>query len=366
MALLTQTFRLIVLGTACLLLSGQAAALSLGDLVVHSRPGQPLRASIPLTLEGEEQLAQLHITLATLEEYRQQELERPPFLDGMRIGLLSKGEASARIQLFGEQAWTGGEATLLLNAGWPQGSLSRRFHIAGIHADEEGDGQMPLFVEVAENETLDTIAIRLSQGRNRSYLHMMYALFLANPDAFYRGNMNNLKGGARLRVPGEEELYRLSDTEVFGGIRRQFEQWQQQREQSEQPTTRAGAALSGISDAEAAALDLQSDPSALQRQLQQLAEENEAIQQRNEELKARLARLEQQMQAMTEQVLDYSPAQMPSSDPVVEPPEQETARAANTPPPEEGLPAYVLFIAMLLALGAGFYIWRSGRASRGS
>ncbi len=40
---------------------------------------------------------------------------------------------------------------------------------------------------------------------------MMYALFLANPDAFYHGNMNNLKGGVRLRVPTEEALFQLTD-----------------------------------------------------------------------------------------------------------------------------------------------------------
>ena len=352
-------------GAACLLLSGHAVALTLGDLVVHSRPGQPLRASIPLTLEGEEQLSRLHVTLATAEAYEQQRLERPPFLEAMHIGLLARGEASARIQLHGEQPWRGEEAILLLQAVWPQGELSQRFRLAGVAPDEEGEGQTPLFVEVAENETLDTIAMRLSAGRNRSYLHMMYALFLANPEAFYRGNMNNLKGGASLRVPAGDELYRLSDAQVFGGIRRQYEQWQQQREQASLPTTRAGAALSGMSDAEAAALNLKAGPEVLQQQLEQLAEENETIQRRNEELKGRLARLEQQMQQMTERVLDY-------------PQREQSAPAAPKPPPEvapeepgagkaagEGLPVAVLLGAMLLGLGAVVLIWRYAAARQG-
>lgn len=353
--------RVLLLGATCLFLAGQAAALTLGDLVVHSRPGEPLRASIPLSLEGEERLAQLHVTLASAEAYEQQHLPRPPFIEGMRIGLLTRGDTTARIQLFGEQPWQGEEAVLLLQATWPQGQLSQRFRLAGVSSAEEAGAKTPLFVEVAENETLDAIAIRLSEGRNRSYLHMMYALFLANPDAFYRGNMNNLKGGARLRVPTEDELYQLNDQEVFSGIRQQYQQWQRQREQSSVATTRAGAMLSGMSDAEAAALDLQGKPEALQQQLQQLAEENEAIQRRNEELKARLARLEQQMQQMTEQVLDY-PA---SQEPLVAPPAQEAVTRPLPGKAEGGetggddLPGYVLLIAMLLALGAGALVWRS-------
>ena len=353
--------RAFLLGAGCLFFAAQAAALTLGDLVVHSRPGEPLRASIPLSLQGEEQLAQLHVTLATADVYEQQRLERPPFLDGMRIGLLAKGEASAHIQLFGEQPWQGEEAVLLLQAAWPQGQLSQRFRLAGISRDDTTAGQTPLFVEVAENETLDTIAIRLSAGRNRSYLHMMYALFLANPDAFYRGNMNNLKGGARLRVPTEEELYQLSDAQVFSGIRQQSEQWQQQREQS------SAATAAGTDNADKVAVGLEAEPQAQQQQMRQIAEENEAIQRRNEELKARLARLEQQMQQMTEQVLEYPPTEdngPASADrkPVTKPTSggEEDGKLRS-----EGLPAYVMLVAMLLALAAGVLVWRYAPALRG-
>jgi pilus assembly protein FimV len=354
----------IVLGAGCLLAAGQAAALTLGDLVVQSRPGEPLRASIPLTLDEGEQLAQVHITLASAEVYQQQHLERPPFLDGLRTGLFTKGDASAQVKLFGEQPWQGGEAVLLLQAAWPQGQTFQRFHLAGISPDKPAT---PLFVEVAENETLDAIAIRLSKGSNRSYLHMMYALFLANPEAFYRGNMNNLKGGARLRVPTEDELYRLSDAEVFGGIRRQFEQWQQQRDQAAVATTRAGEMLSGMSDAQAAALKLGSDPAALQRQLEQLAGENEAIQRRNAELKARLARLEQQMRQISKQVLEY-PTTAEKTEPVSPPPTTTAApekEAATGEQKSAALPTYILFLTMVLALGAGVAVWRVAQARQG-
>jgi FimV-like protein len=342
-----------LLGAGWQLLAGEAAALTLGDLVVHSRPGEPLRGSIPLTLQGEEQLSRLHVTPATAEAYAQQQVHRPSFLEGLRIGLFSSDTTSARIQLFGELPWQGEEALLLLNVVWPEGQLSRGFHIAGVSPEADLGRHPPRFIEVAENETLDAIAIRLSEGGNRSYLHMMYALFLANPDAFYNGNMNNLKGGARLRVPSGEELYRLKNREVFDGIHRQMEQWQQQREYSPAAPT------------ERPARELKSEPVALQQQLQQLAGENEAIQRRNEELKARLARLEQQMQRMTEQVLDYPTTEAQSAAVAAQSAaathEPATAGSGETGSDEtgsEGLPAYILLLAMALALGAGVMVRR--------
>lgn len=360
LSLAARWVKILLLFTGCMLMAGEVVALGLGDLVVHSRPGKPLRASIPLTIQEEEELAQLHVTMAPTETYEQQQLVRPSFLEGMHIGLLSTGKATARIQLFGVHNWQGEEAVLLLDLVWPQGQLARQFHLAGVSKDTGSVVQDARFVEVGENETLDAIAMRLSEGSNRSYMHMMYALFLANPDAFYNGNMNNLKGGVRLRVPTEEALYRLSDVQVFSEIRQQYELWRQQREQP------SASALSEVSEEQAAAGELKGESRAPHQQLQQLADENESLHQRNEELKERLARLEEEIQQVTEQVIDYQPAH-PG-------PEPEEPEAVASPPPvssesetrnQAELPGYILLLAMVLALGAGILVWRNASAKQG-
>lgn len=367
----------LLLGVGLMVASGPVAALTIGELVVHSRPGKVFRASVPLTLQGEEKLAELQVDLATAEIYAEQQLEHPAFIDGMHIGLLATGENSARIQLFGQQVWQGEEALLVLYAVWPQGQLSRRFRLAEVELDKDNAEENPRFVEVAGNETLDAIAMRLSVGSTRSYLHMMYALFLANPEAFYRGNMNNLKQGASLRVPTGAELYAMKDAEVFRAIRRQFEDWRQQQEVPVVAPTQAGAMLSQISDAQSAALDLKGDPHALQQQLQQLGKDNESIERRNAELKARLARLEQQIDQVSEQVLDYpSP---PQAGPVEDgsiantapdkkeaSKEEEPVHVKSRPVASEGLPGYIIFIVLLLALGSGVLVWRNTAGQQSS
>lgn len=299
----------------------QAAALSLGDLVVQSVPGEPLKAVIPLTLLPDEALARIKVSVAPAEEYQRQQLERPASLEGMRASLLAKGENTGRIQLYGEQPWQGDEAILLLQLSWPGGEMSQRYRIAP--ADETA--ATPLYVEVAQDESLADIAIRLSKHSNRSYLHMMVALFRANPDAFYRENLNHLKGGARLRVPSDEELYQLSDVEVNSTLRDHEQRFKAEKQQS---------ALAEERDQE------------LKSELQRVTQKSADLEQRNRELKERLAKLEQQVNSMTDQVLAY--AAQPENPPPSALPEPATEEKSAA---EDGLSAWQMLLLLLLVLG---------------
>ena len=341
-----------------LLLPMQAMAVSLGDLTVRSVPGEPLRAHIPYTLLAGENLAKVHVTLAPADEYSKRNIKRAALLDGLSIALLERGEGRGRVQLYAEQPWQGDEVDLLIFVSWDKGQMERQYKLAAVAPAADAT---PVYVEVAQDESLDEIAIRLSKGRNRSYLHMMYALFLANPEAFYRGNMNNLKSGRTLRVPGNEELYKLSDKEVFAGIRQQYEAWQQLRDSKQQRGTQAGEALAGMSAEQAAALDLSSNPDALHQQLGQVARDSEALRKDNAELRKRLAALEQRMQNVAGQVLDYA-----DEDGAAATPPKTTPKPEKSEGPEEGLSASTMFSAIVLVLLFVFYIlYSTGHKHRG-
>jgi FimV-like protein len=340
-----------------LLLPLQTMAVSLGDLTVRTVPGEPLRAHIPFTLLPGENLAEVRVTLAPVDEYQRRNIPRAELLQGLTIALLDRGEGKGRVQLFAEQPWQGNEVQILLLLSWARGEMERHYTLAAVSSPAEST---PLYVEVAQDESLDEIAIRLSKGRNRSYLHMMYALFQANPEAFYRGNMNNLKSGRTLRIPTNEELYKLNDREVFDGIRSQYEQWQQLRDSRQQRGTQAGEALVGMSAEEAAALDL-SNPDALQQRLKQVASDGELLRKENEALRQRLAVLEQRMQSVAGQVLDYA-----DDDAVADKPSTAKAEPEKSDETEEGLSASTLFAAIVLVLLFVFYIlYFTGHKHRG-
>jgi len=82
-----------------------------------------------------------------------------------------------------------------------------------------GDGY-----HVAQGDTLTKIARSLSAGSKADIDQTMIAMYRANPDAF-GGNINILRRGAVLRVPGADEIAALNQTEAMSEVRRQMDSW---------------------------------------------------------------------------------------------------------------------------------------------
>lgn len=57
----------------------------------------------------------------------------------------------------------------------------------------------------------------------------MLALQAANPEAFFKGNINNLRAGAILRVPPRDAIEQRSIAEAAAAVRQQYESWQASR-----------------------------------------------------------------------------------------------------------------------------------------
>ena len=91
---------------------------------------------------------------------------------------------------------------------------------------------------VRRGQTLSTIAREHAGGADMN--QMLLALQKANPDAFYRDNMNALKTGAVLRIPSSDEVQAQTAGTALAEVRRQNETW------------RAGAARAPSSVADAA------------------------------------------------------------------------------------------------------------------
>lgn len=76
---------------------------------------------------------------------------------------------------------------------------------------------------VQRGQTLSSIARDHAGGADMN--QMLVALQKANPDAFYRDNMNALKTGAILRIPSADEVQAQSSNEALAEVRRQNESW---------------------------------------------------------------------------------------------------------------------------------------------
>ena len=89
-------------------------------------------------------------------------------------------------------------------------------------------------IDVHRGDTLYALARSAVQGSNLTADQMMLALKAANPDAFFKDNINNLKAGAILRIPTRDVIDQRSAAAAAAEVHRQYESW---RAAKPQPAT---------------------------------------------------------------------------------------------------------------------------------
>jgi pilus assembly protein FimV len=82
----------------------------------------------------------------------------------------------------------------------------------------------PATVQVAKGDTLTKIARSLHADTQANIDQTMIALYRANPEAFGR-NINVLRQGSVLRVPGADQIAALNESEAMGEVHRQMDAW---------------------------------------------------------------------------------------------------------------------------------------------
>lgn len=80
-------------------------------------------------------------------------------------------------------------------------------------------------IEVQRGDTLYGIAKDAVPNTGATINQMMVALKSANPEAFFKNNINNLKAGAILRIPTRDEIDRTSIAAANAEVHRQYEAW---------------------------------------------------------------------------------------------------------------------------------------------
>lgn len=167
---------------------------------------------------------------------------------------------------------------------------------------------------VAAGETLWSIAQRNRPDDAVTINQMMMALLRANPDAFIGNNINRLKKGAVLRIPGRDETIVVAAAEAAAQVRDQMQAWGGPASTVAQPAdgtpgsaaARATAATrtesrleltpprdaSGDGSASQSGAAAEGSGRELRAELARAREEASALSQENIELKSRVGELE--------------------------------------------------------------------------
>ncbi|TAJ95232.1 MAG: LysM peptidoglycan-binding domain-containing protein [Gammaproteobacteria bacterium] len=344
---------LVVLG----ILPGVVSALGLGNIELRSNLNEPFEARIELLSVTAEELSTLRVGLADIEAYQRARVERLDILGELRFTVEETESGPDFILVTTREPLREPFLDFLVEANWSRGRLLREYTVLldpplydagpglsaatvsgaitetapgtaggsgaggtgartvrpGITGDEYGP--------TVSGDTLWSIASRARGDASISVQQMMLALLRTNPDAFINGNINGLKSGQILRIPDDNEITAIPDSEARAEISAQNSAWGSTREEiASIPSTRpetapaveteeesvAPAAEEESSEAElrlvapkedgaeatGGASSVDADESDVDRLLTLANEQIEAISTENEELRAKMSESE--------------------------------------------------------------------------
>lgn len=214
-----------VLVLACVLAPATASALGFGRLSVQSFQGQPLKAQILVTSLSPAEQASLRLRVASPQVHQAAGLVFDDLLSSMKAELVRQPDGGFVVQLSSDRPASNVYVDLILEARWASGQRLMGYTLL---VSPEGTPPPPVAQvspvlgspapaavssgaavaaasehAVKYGETLSELAQEY-RPEGVSLDQMLVALYQANPQAFMGENMNRLKTGAVLKLPGAE------------------------------------------------------------------------------------------------------------------------------------------------------------------
>ncbi|HBO2125960.1 TPA: FimV family protein [Pseudomonas aeruginosa] len=303
-----KALRVMLCAWSCLL-AGQASALGVGDITLHSALNQPLDADIELFDVGDLGADEIEVRLAGADVFAAAGVERLQILNELRFSLVLQGRGGNRIHVSSSRPVQEPYLNFLVEVARPNGRIVREFTVlldplgytprmlpaarSGIEPQRQSSTPAPaprsaaVVVDPAllepgddylarPSDNLWAISGRLRGAGNADRAQLMEALYQLNPQAFVNADRHRLKAGARLRLPAGYQPERGAP----GAVKE--------------------AAVEVLPPADAAVVE--NAPAALVEAQRQADAEAEALARQREELSQRMDDLQRQLQALQEQL----------------------------------------------------------------
>ena len=265
-----QKTALAVAATAVLGLWGtQASALSLGRIAVLSALGEPLRAEIDIPDITADEADSLKTSVASPEAFRAAGVDYNPVMGGLQISLQKRPDGRSFLRISSDRVINEPYVDLILEASWSSGRIVRDYtmlfdppnlrqpqavtpiapQISSPLPARTAATASPAASAPAASATPRTRApqaraadepaakpaaapvaggkqVNVKSGDSASKIaianrlpgvsldQMLVAMLRANPDAFINGNVNRLRSGAVVTLPGTEEAQATSVDEA--------------------------------------------------------------------------------------------------------------------------------------------------------
>lgn len=215
----------LAVAAALLVATGGAQALGLGKLSVQSALGETMRAEIDVTSLSAEEAATLKVRVAPPDTYRASGVDYNAVLSSAQVQLVRRDGRSV-LRVSSDRAVQEPFVDVILELTWSSGRLVREYTLLfdppSLPKPAPAPAPAPVVrppvtaaseYRVRAGDSLSKVAGR-TQVAGISLDQMLVGLFRNNPDAFIDGNMNRLKAGSVLQVPGSESLASVSVPEA--------------------------------------------------------------------------------------------------------------------------------------------------------
>jgi pilus assembly protein FimV len=325
-------------------------ALGLGEIHLNSALNEPMKAEIDLIAATPDELAALRATLAGREAFTRYGIDRPPFLSTLTFKVGKGKDGHDVLLVHSTDAIPEPFVTFLVEVNWARGRLMREYTVLldppvytpGETASSAAPVTAPVSAapsarraatppaarapaasapvtsapvtspsstaspvaepttpitgntyRVGKGDTLTKIARSLHSAGGATAANIdqtMMAVYRANPDAF-GGNINILRRGSVLRVPGADDIAALNEAEAMKEVHRQMNEWQGANGAAtgghlRLVTPSAGGSATGGGASSAASAEAQALRDRVKDLEGQLAESHRLIDIRNSELSA--------------------------------------------------------------------------------
>ncbi len=272
----------VLLALLTMFYSFPAHSLDLGNIQVNSLINQRLEASIALVDVDEAQISQLEIMLAEENIFKRLGVERNKQLETLVFAVKQDDKQQYYIEVSSSDPISVEFLNFLIEINWPGGRLLREFtalldqpiflddqakqvsspstervvsqqreiqaedhesHSNVLSVPKSESNQTPLlYGPVEKNESLWKIAEKI-MPEGVTLEQIIYALYLENPEAFYRQNMNNLKEGSVLRLQSRKSITAISPDDALAIMAKHHNIWMQEKRERQNRRASNGEAI---------------------------------------------------------------------------------------------------------------------------
>lgn len=345
-----------------------AHALGIGEVKLYSALNQSFNAEIPLVLSGSESLNDIRVSLASVEAFNKAGIERNYILSKLHFKPVQKADGSAVIQVSSREGIREPFLNFLIAVEGSSGQMLREFTVLLDPSSEFEEVQPARLAErpkpsrvetnpvseithrdkiqttgetygpVRRDETLWSIAKLLNPDATKvSHERMLEAIYQANPEAFQNNDINLMKAGAVLKIP---------DMQVPIAHPRHATQENSGKGQAQLKLVSPGEAVKEKTDG---ALEVEE---ALRQENETLHSKLTALESELSVLKQSLSEKDEQIAKLSAPIVENQPAVAAVAPVAIAPviPESPKPIVELPPPPEEGLPKFLAYIAAGLSL----------------